>query len=59
MTLYDTHTKANREQMELSLALASAIEEFEKASEDGDETMKTLWSATLKIILEQMKPIEE
>ena len=59
MTLYDTHTKANREQMELSLALASAIEEFQQACEDGDETLKTLWAATLHIIIEQMKPIEE
>ena len=59
MTLYDTHTKANREQMELSLTLASAIEEFQQACEDGNEPMKTLWGATINIIIEQMKPIEE
>ena len=59
MTLYDTHTKANREQMELSLTLASAIEQFEQACKDGDETLKALWGATLHIIIEQMKPIEE
>ena len=59
MTLYDTHTKANREQMELSLALASAIEEFQQACEDGDETLKALWGASIKIIIEQIKPIEE
>ena len=59
MTLYDTHTKANREQMELSLTLASAIEEFQQACEDGNEPMKALWGATINIIIEQMKPIEE
>jgi len=59
MTLYDTHTKANREQMDLSLTLASAIEEFQRACEDEDETMKALWGATINIIIEQMKPIEE
>tara|TARA_Y100000592_G_scaffold98088_1_gene170287 strand:+ start:2456 stop:2593 length:138 start_codon:yes stop_codon:yes gene_type:complete len=45
--------------MELSLTLASALEQFEQACEDGDETLKALWGATLHIILEQMKPIEE
>ena len=59
MTLYDTHTIANREQMELSLALASAIEEFQQACEDGNEPMKALWGATIKLIIEQIKPIEE
>ena len=59
MTLYDTHTKANREQMELSLTLASAIEEFQQACEDGNEPMKALWGATIKMIIEQMEPIEE
>ena len=59
MTLYDIHTKANREQMELSLTLASALEQFERACDDGDEPMKALWGATINIILEQMKPIEE
>ena len=59
MTLYDTHTIANREQMELSLTLETAIEQFDQACEDGDETMKALWGATLQIIIDQMKPIEE
>ena len=59
MTLYDTHTKANREQWELSLALASAIEVFQQACEDGDETLKALWGASIEIIIRQIKPIEE
>jgi len=59
MTLYDTHTKANREQMELSLTLASAIEEFQRACEDEDETLKALWGATINIIIEQIEAIEE
>jgi len=45
--------------MELSLALASAIEEFQQACEDGDETLKALWGATIKIVIEQIEPIEE
>ena len=59
MTLYDTPTKANREQMELTLTLASAIEEFQQACEEGDETLKALWGATINIIIEQITPIEE
>ena len=59
MTLYDTHTKCNKEQMELSLTLETAIEAFDQACEDGDETMKALWGATIQIIIEQMKPIDE
>ena len=58
-TLYDIQTIANREQMNLSLALAQALEEFERAREEGDELGEQMMAALMKIILEQMKPIEE
>tara|TARA_Y100000592_G_scaffold17208_1_gene25762 strand:+ start:1463 stop:1645 length:183 start_codon:yes stop_codon:yes gene_type:complete len=58
-TLYDIQTIANREQMNLSLALATAIEEFEKAREEGDKLGEEMMSALMKMILEQMKAIEE
>tara|TARA_Y100000287_G_scaffold103076_1_gene82404 strand:- start:528 stop:665 length:138 start_codon:yes stop_codon:yes gene_type:complete len=45
--------------MNLSLALAQALEEFEKAREEGDELGEQMMAALMKIILEQMKPIEE
>ena len=58
-TLYDIQTIANREQMNLSLALATAIEEFDRAREEGDEIGEQMMAALMKMILEQMKPIEE
>ena len=58
-TLYDIQTIANREQMNLSLALAQAIEEFEKARDEGDRMGEEIMRALMKVILEQMKPIEE
>ena len=58
-TLYDTHTICNKEQMNLSLALAQALEEFEKAREEGDRMGEEMMRAVMKMILEQMKPIEE
>ena len=58
-TLYDIQTIANREQMNLSLALAQALEEFEKARDEGDRMGEEIMRALMKVILEQMKPIEE
>ncbi len=58
-TLYDIQTICNKDQMNLSLALAQALEEFEKAREEGDELGEQMMAALMKIILEQMKPIEE
>ena len=58
-TLHDTHTICNKEQMNLSLALAQALEEFEKAREEGDRMGEEMMRAVMKMILEQMKPIEE
>ena len=58
-TLYDTHTKCNREQMHLSLALAQAVEEFDRAREEGDRLGEEMMHAVMMMILEQMRPIEE
>ena len=58
-TLYDTHTICNKEQMHLSLALAQAVEEFDRAREEGDRLGEEMMHAVMMMILEQMKPIEE
>ena len=58
-TLYDTHTKCNKEQMHLSLALAQAVEEFDRAREEGDRLGEEMMHAVMMMILEQMRPIEE
>ena len=58
-TLHDIQTICNKEQMNLSLALAQALEEFEKAREDGDKLGEEMMAALMKMIVEQMKPIEE
>ena len=58
-TLYDTHTICNKEQMNLSLALAQAVEEFDRAREKGDRLGEEMMRAVMMMILEQMKAIEE
>tara|TARA_Y100000114_G_C11688060_1_gene292121 strand:- start:114 stop:251 length:138 start_codon:yes stop_codon:yes gene_type:complete len=45
--------------MALSLALATALEEFEKAREQGDKLGEEMMAALMKVILEQITPIEE
>ena len=58
-TLHDIQTICNKEQMNLSLALAQALEEFEKARDEGDRMGEEIMRVLMKVILEQMKPIEE
>ena len=58
-TLHDIQSICNKEQMHLSLALAQAIEEFDRAREDGDKLGEEMMAALMKLILEQMKAIEE
>ena len=58
-TLHDIQTICNKEQMNLSLALAQALEEFERAREEGDKLGEEMMAALMKMIVEQMKPIEE
>ncbi len=59
-TLHDIQTICNKEGMMLSLVLAQALEELEKAREDGDETMYIgMLHYVIDMILEQIDPIEE
>ncbi len=58
-TLHDIQTICNKEGMLLSLALAQAMEELEKAREEGDEVGVQMMNIAISMILEQVKPIEE
>ena len=58
-TLYDTLTKANKDQMALSLTLAHAMEELEKSREAGDTLGATILQNLIDTILEEITPIEE
>ena len=57
-TLHDTHTICNKEQMMLSLALAEALDELEKAREEGDKKGEMILNIALQMILELVEPIE-
>ena len=58
-TLHDTHTICNKEGMLLSLTLAEAMDELEKAREEGDEKGIMIMNIAINMILEQIEPIEE
>ncbi len=58
-TLHDIQTICNKEGMMLSLVLAQALEELEKAREDGDETGVAMMNVAISMILEQIEPLEE
>ena len=58
-TLHDIQTICNKEGMRLSLVLAQAMEELEKAREEGDETGVAMMNVAITMILEQIEPIEE
>ena len=58
-TLHDMQTICNKEGMMLSLVLAQALEELEKAREEGDETGVAMMNVAIAMILEQIDPIEE
>jgi len=58
-TLHDIQTICNKEGMMLSLVLAQAMEELEKARENGDETGVAMMNVAIAMILEQIEPIEE
>ena len=59
MTLYDTHTICNKDGMMISLALATALAELEKAREEGDKQGEMIMSSAVNMLLEQIEPIEE
>ena len=58
-TLHDIQTICNKEGMMLSLVLAQAMEELEKAREEGDETGIAMMNVAITMILEQIEPLEE
>ena len=58
-TLHDIQTICNKEGMMLSLALAQAMEELEKARENGDEIGVQMMNIAINMLLEQVEPIEE
>ena len=58
-TLYDKNTICNKDQMMISLALATALEELEKAREEGDEQGEMMMNIAVNMLLEQVEPIEE
>ena len=58
-SLHDIQTICNKEGMMLSLVLAQAMEELEKAREEGDETGVAMMNVAITMILEQIEPIEE
>ena len=58
-TLHDKYTICNKEQMMLSLALSEALDELEKAREEGDEKGEMVLNIAVTMLLEQIEPIEE
>ena len=58
-SLHDIQTICNKEGMLLSLVLAQAMEELEKAREEGDEKGIVMMNVAINMILEQVEPIEE
>ena len=58
-TLHDIQTICDKEGMLLSLALAQALEELEKARKDGDEVGVQMMNIAISMILEQIEPMEE
>ena len=58
-SLYDRNTICNKDGMMISLALATAMEELEKAREEGDEQGEKIMNIAVNMLLEQVEPIEE
>ena len=59
MTLYNTHTICNKDGMMISLALATALQELEKARKEGDKQGERMMNVAINMLLEQVEPIEE
>ena len=58
-TLHDIQTICNKDQMALSLTLAQAMEELEKAREEGDELSTSILQGLVDTIIAEITPIEE
>ena len=58
-SLHDRNTICNKEGMMLSLALSEALDELDKAREEGDKKGEMILNIAINMILEQIEPIEE
>ena len=58
-TLHDIQTICNKDQMALSLTLAQAMEELEKARELGDDLSTSILQGLVDTILAEITPIEK
>ena len=59
MTLHDQHTICNKQGYQLCLVLERALEEQEKARQDGDEVGIKMLQIAIDMIIEQVEPLEE
>ena len=58
-TLHDLTTIVNKDQMALSLTLAQAMDELEKARDLGDSLSVSILQDLVDTILAELTPIEE
>tara|TARA_Y100001938_G_scaffold135203_1_gene196585 strand:+ start:413 stop:601 length:189 start_codon:yes stop_codon:yes gene_type:complete len=58
-TLYDMQTIANKAQMMISLTLAQAMEELEKAREAGDALSTKILQDLVDTLINELEVIEE
>jgi len=59
MTLHDQHTICNKQGYLLCLTLDKALEEQEKARQDGDKVGVKMLQVAIDMILDQVEPLEE
>lgn len=58
-TLHDYHTICNKEGMLISLVISEALQELDKAREEGDEQGMLAYKLAIDLYLSEVKPIEE
>lgn len=58
-TLHDKYTICNKEGYLLCLTLDKALEEQEKARQEGDEMGVKMLQVAIDMILDQVEPLEE
>ena len=58
-TLYELQSIANSDKFKLSLSIGMILEELESARTLGDELGVQILEQGLKMLLEQIEPIEE
>ena len=58
-TLHDNHTICNKEGMLISLVISEALQELDRAREEGDEQGMLISKLAIDLYLSEVKPIEE